>query len=232
MKKILILVTGSLLFLANLSFAEIENGFSMGITGSSYEIDTVVKDDIDSNGTTTTTKNLEDTVGAGSVFGEITLSNGSLGVILGVDYIPISADLDKRSATQHSTAAAAAGAAPQVTGTNSGSAEITGHTTVYIQPGFISGSTMYYVTAGWVSADIEATVSTVTGSTITNKVQSLDGSKIGAGIKHDFGNGMYVKLDYADTDYDRVSYKTSTNSTTVTGDIDARQTSLSLGINF
>ena len=91
---------------------------------------------------------------------------------------------------------------------------------------------MLYLTAGWVSADIDATVSTVTGSSITNKVQTLDGTKLGFGLKHGFDNGMFVKIDVSETDYDKVSYKTSANSTTVTGDIDNTATAISLGMSF
>ena len=49
---------------------------------------------------------------------------------------------------------------------------------------------------------------------------------------YDFGNNMFVKVDWSETDYDTVSYKTSTNSTTVTGDLDNTASSLSLGISF
>ena len=49
----------------------------------------------------TTTKALSDTVQAGSIFAELTIGGSSgLGVILGIDYIPVDADLDKRSTTQ------------------------------------------------------------------------------------------------------------------------------------
>ena len=69
MRKILILIAGTL-FITNVSFADLKTGLAIGITASNNEIDTTVKDDIDSNGTITTTKNLSDTVGAGSVFAE------------------------------------------------------------------------------------------------------------------------------------------------------------------
>ena len=40
-----------------------------------------------------------------------------------------------------------------------------------------------------------------------------------------------MKLDYSDTDYDKVSYTTS-NSTKVTGDIDNQVIALSIGKSF
>ena len=150
-------------------------------------------------------------------------------MIVGLDWIPVGADLSERSATQSTLGAKTTTA---TSGTNKGKATIEDHMTYYIQPGFVYGNTMLYLTAGWVRADIDAIVSTVDSSTITNKVQSLDGTKFGVGLKYDFGNSMFVKVDWSETDYDTVSYKTSTNSTTVTGDLDNTASSLSLGITF
>ena len=96
-------------------------------------------DDIDSNGTINTTKALTDTVQAGSIFAELTFggSSGPLAVTLGLDYIPVDADLDKRSTTQSSVKAKGDGAASS--GTNTGKASIEDHLTFYIQPGFVMG---------------------------------------------------------------------------------------------
>jgi len=228
MKKILILIAGTLL-IANVSLADMTNGFSIGITGSNNDVDTTVTDDIDSDGTITTTKALSDSITAGSIFSEYTLTGGSFGVILGFDVIPFAVDLDKRSTTQSTVGALGVVA---TSGTNSGEATVGPMKTIYLQPGYVFGSTMLYLTAGLVRADIDASVVTVTGSTITNKVQTLEGTKIGFGFKHEFGSGIFMKADYSETDYDKVSYKTSANSTTVTADLDNTAGSLSLGMAF
>ena len=59
----------------------------------------------------------------------------------------------------------------------------------------------------------------------------MNGTKLGVGLKHVRDNGFFVKLDYSDTDYDKVSY-TTTNSTLVTGDIDNQAIALSIGKSF
>jgi len=216
-------------FTVNMANADV-SGLAVGISLSNNEIDTTVKDDIDSNGTTTTTKALTDSVGAGSIFAEFTSvsAGGGLAITLGVDYIPVDADLDKRTATQTTKSLTASGS---TSGTNSGKASIEDHFTFYIQPGFALGeNTMIYGTLGYSRADISATAVSISSDDFT-KVQTLSGTKIGAGVKHVFDGGFFIKLDYTDTDYDQVSYTTS-NNTKVTGDIDNQVTALSLGVSF
>ena len=217
-------------FTVNIASADV-SGFAIGISLSNNELDTLVTDDIDSNGTINTTKSLTDTIQAGSIFAETTLlGSGSLAVTVGVDYIPVDADLDKRSTTQSTLKAIADGAASS--GTNSGKASIEDHFTFYIQPGIVlgDGNTMIYGTLGYSRADITATWESVS-STNTTKVQSMNGTKIGVGVKHVRDNGLFLKLDYSETDYDKVSYTTS-NNTLVTGDIDNTMIALSIGKSF
>ena len=229
MKKLLAtLIATFFAFTVNIASADV-GGVAIGISFSNNELDTVVTDDIDSNGTITTTKALTDTVQAGSIFAELTLAgDGPLALTLGIDYIPVDADLDKRSTTQSSVKAKGDGAASS--GTNTGKASIEDHFTYYIQPGFVVGNTMVYGTLGYVRADITATWESVS-STNTTKVQTMNGSKAGVGIKHVRDNGIFLKLDYSETDYDKVSYTTS-NNTTVTGDIDNTVIALSVGKSF
>ena len=205
------------------------SGFALGISVSSNDLDTLVTDDIDSNGTINTTKALTDSATAGSIFAEWTISaSGPLAITFGVDYIPVDADLDKRSATQ---ATIKGSSTTSTSGTNSGRANIDDHLTFYVQPGFVVGNnTMIYGTLGYSRADIEASWESVS-STNTTKVQTMTGTKVGAGIKHVRDNGLFLKLDYSETDYDKLSYIT-TNNTTVTGDIDNEMVALSIGKSF
>ena len=60
--------------------------------------------------------------------------------------------------------------------------------------------------------------------------QSLDGTKLGLGLKKetDFG---FLKLEYSETDYDEISTTTS-NNTKVTADIDTDILALSVARSF
>ena len=205
---------------------------SIGITAVSSEIDSTVKDDIDSNGTTDTTKDISNDIGYGSIFLEFTNENvGPGSLTFGIDVIPGSAEFDSRSTSQQSCKAKAAGACPQTTGTNSGTVDVDNHITLYLQPGITTSNGLtLFGTVGYVTANVEADVKSISS---TNKTEdlSLDGVKLGVGIKKTFGNNAFVKLEYAQTDYDEISVTTE-NSTKVTADIDNTALALSIGKSF
>jgi len=205
---------------------------SIGITAVSSTIDSTVKDDIDSNGTTDTTKDISNNIGYGSIFLEFTNENvGPGSLTFGIDVIPGSAEFDSRSTSQQSCKAKAAGACPQSTGTNSGTVDVDSHITLYLQPGITTSNGLtLFGTVGYVTANVEADVKSISS---TNKTEdlSLDGVKLGVGIKKTFGNNAFVKLEYAQTDYDEISVTTE-NSTKVTADIDNTALALSIGKSF
>ena len=205
---------------------------SIGITAVSSTIDSTVKDDIDSNGTTDTTKDISNDIGYGSIFLEFTNENvGPGSLTFGIDVIPGSAEFDSRSTSQQSCKAKAAGACPQSTGTNSGTVDVDSHITLYLQPGITTSNGLtLFGTVGYVTANVEADVKSISS---TNKTEdlSLDGVKLGVGIKKTFGNNAFVKLEYAQTDYDEISVTTE-NSTKVTADIDNTALALSTGKSF
>ena len=200
----------------------------MGITMSTNDLSTLGTEDIDNNGTITTTKTFEDSVTAGSIFVETTFEFGSLGLTFGIDYIPMDADIDKRSISQSTIKAKAGGAAS--TGTNSARGTIKAHKTLYIQPGIMFGSNIFYGTWGYATADVEGTTDIIS-STNLKETKSLNGTKVGFGLKHVRDDGICIKADYSETDYDSVSWVTS-NSTKGTADIDNEQFAISLGKQF
>ena len=202
---------------------------SFGVTLSSSTIDTALTDDIDSNGTIDTRKNVSNDVFIGSVFLENSAEFGSgLAMTVGLDWIPFDAEFDSRSTTQSSVKAKGDGAAS--TGTNKGTVDVTNHLTFYVQPGKVLDNGMtVYLTAGYVRADVDKIVDSISS---TNKTvsETVDGTKLGVGLKKDLGD-LFVKLDYAETDYDVISVTTS-NNTKVTGDIDNKALSFSVGNHF
>ena len=203
MKKLVLSALFSLGLLTN-SFAG-----TVGITVSNADINSSVKDDVDSNGTTDTTKSL---------------SNDNLSV--GLDFIPFEAEFESRSTTQASIKTAGT----STSGTNKGTADVSRHLTFYLQPQKeITGGLKVFGTLGFVRADVESLVQSVSS---TNKTvdQSLDGTKLGLGLKKETGFG-FVKLEYSETDYDDISATTS-NNTKVTADIDTDILALSVARNF
>ena len=220
MKKLVLSIL-VLLGFATTSYAQV----SVGFTVSSADVESTVTDDIDSNGTTDTTKDLSNDVVFGSVFIENAISDN---MSVGVDFIPFEAEFESRSTTQSSLKATANGAA--TSGTNKGTADVSRHLTFYLQPQKeIRDGLKVFGTLGLVRADVESKVQSVssTDKTVDN---DLDGLKLGLGLKKETGFG-FIKLEYSQTDYDDISATTS-NNTKVTADIDTDILALSVAKNF
>ena len=220
MKKLVL----SILFLLSFvtaSYAQV----SVGLTVSNADVKSGLKDDIDNNGSTDTTKNISNEVTFGSIFIEKAINDN---MSVGIDFIPFEAEFDSRSTTQSSLKAKTDGAA--TSGTNKGTADVSKHLTFYLQPQKeIRDGLKVFGTLGLVKADVESLVQSVS-STDKTVEQSLDGMKLGLGLKKETGIG-FIKLDYSQTDYDDVSVTTS-NSTKVTADIDTDILALSVAKSF
>ncbi len=223
MKKILT----SLLVIFGLTFpANAEPTPAVGITVSAATIDSTVFDDVDSNGTKDTTKDISNDIAFGSLFFELTNEVGAGSITVGLDLIPFTAEFDSRSVTQTSRTTSTT----DTSGTNKGTVDVKYHTTLYLQPGFTlpNGMTLFG-TLGYSTAQVDVDVQSVSSTNKTDD-ETLNGVKLGAGIKADVGPG-FVKLEYSETDYDDISTTTS-NNTKVTADIDTEVITLSYGKSF
>ena len=219
MKKIVL----SALFLLGLVSNSYATG-SVGFTISNADVKSSVKDDIDNNGTTDTTKNISNDVTFASIFFEKAVNEN---VSIGIDFIPFEAEFESRSTTQSSIKEKGSST---TTGTNKGTADVSNHLTFYIQPQKeIRDGLKVFGTLGFVRADVESRVQSIS-STDKTVDQDLDGTKLGLGLKKETGFG-FVKLEYSETDYDDISTTTS-NNTKVTADIDTDILALSVAKSF
>ena len=197
---------------------------SVGFTISNADVNSGVSDDIDSNGTTNTTRNLSNEVTFGSIFFEKALNDN---MSVGIDLIPFEAEFESRSTSQSSIKEKGSST---TTGTNKGTADVSNHLTFYIQPQKeIRDGLKVFGTLGLIKADVESKVQSVS-STDKTVDQSLDGFKLGVGLKKETGFG-FIKLEYSETDYDDVSVTTS-NNTKVSADIDTEILALSVAKSF
>jgi len=219
MKKLVLSIVLLLGFVSN-SYAT----GSVGVTFSNADVNSTVKDDIDNNGSTDTTKNLSNDVTFASIFFEKALNDN---MSVGLDFIPFEAEFESRSTTQASIKGKTTSS---TSGTNKGTADVSRHLTFYLQPQKeIKGGLKLFGTLGIVKADVESLVQSVS-STDKTVEQSLDGIKLGLGLKKETGFG-FVKLEYSETDYDDISATTS-NDTKVTADIDTEILALSVAKSF
>jgi len=217
MKKLVL----SILFL--LGFVTNSNAASVGFTISAADISSDVKDDIDNNGTTNTTKSLSNDVVFGSIFFENALSDN---LSVGIDFIPFDAEFESRSTTQTSIK----GAGTSTSGTNKGTVDVSRHLTLYIQPQReITNGLKVFGTLGLVRADVDSKIVSISSNN-KDVSDTLEGIKLGLGLKKETGFG-FVKLEYGRTDYDDISATTS-NNTKVTADIDTDILALSVARSF
>tara|TARA_Y100000816_G_scaffold91093_1_gene62897 strand:+ start:780 stop:1442 length:663 start_codon:yes stop_codon:yes gene_type:complete len=220
MKKLILTIA----FLTSYVTAAYSQG-SMGFTVNLADIDTSLSDDIDNNGSTDTTKDISNEVVFGSIFLERELGNG---VVVGIDFIPFEAEFESRSTSQSSIKEKGSST---TTGTNKGTADVSKHLTLYVQPTReLDNGSKVFATLGIVRADVESKVQSIS-STDKTVDQSLDGFKFGVGMKRDLGTNGFFKLELNRTDYDDISATTS-NSTKVTADIDTTVLGLSIGRSF
>ena len=219
MKKLVL----SALFLLGLVSNSYATG-SVGITISNADVKSGLSDDIDNTGTTDTTKNVSNDIAFGSIFFEKALNDN---MSVGIDFIPFEAEFESRSTSQSSIKEKGSST---TTGTNKGTADVSNHLTFYLQPQKeITNGLKVFGTVGLVRADVESVVTSISS---TNKTvdQSLDGTKLGLGLKKETGFG-FIRLEYSETDYDEVSVTTS-NSTKVSADIDTEVLALSVAKSF
>ena len=219
MKKLFL----SIVFLLGFSTTAFATG-SVGFTISKADVKSSLQDDIDNNGSIDTTKNISNDVTFASIFFEKAVNEN---MSIGLDFIPFEAEFESRSTTQ---ATIKGKTTSSTSGTNKGTADVSRHLTFYLQPQKeIRDGLKVFGTVGLVRADVESLVQSVSS---TNKTveQSLDGMKLGLGLKKELGFG-FVKLEYSETDYDEISATTS-NSTKVTADIDTEILALSVAKSF
>ena len=219
MKKLVL----SIIFLLGFSTTAFATG-SVGFTISKADVKSSLQDDIDNNGSIDTTKNISNDVTFASIFFEKAVNEN---MSIGIDFIPFEADFESRSTTQSSIKEKGSST---TTGTNKGTADVSRHLTFYLQPQKeIRDGLKVFGTVGLVRADVESKVQSIS-STDKTVDQSLDGMKLGLGLKKETGFG-FVKLEYSETDYDEISATTS-NSTKVTADIDTEIFALSVAKSF
>ena len=219
MKKLVL----SILFLLGFVTNSYATG-SVGFTISGADIKSTVKDDIDNNGSTDTTKNISNDVTFASIFFEKAINDN---ISVGIDLIPGTAEFDSRSTSQSSIKQKGSST---TTGTNKGTVDVSRHITLYAQPQKeIRNGLKVFGTLGYIRADADSTLQSIS-STNKDVSETLNGVKLGLGLKKETGFG-FIKLEYSETDYDAIS-ATTTNNTKITADIDTDILALSVAKSF
>ncbi len=216
MKKAIYVLMISMLTFVGKAYAEISFGVSASLT------------QIDASGTETeggekTSSTADNLVVVPSLFVEYGISDA---ISIGLDYIPITADVSKntKSRTDVETSVTGNAATVATSRTQKAQAELSNHTTLYAN--YMVTDTVF-IKAGVAYVELDATESLGTGSKYGS--EDIYGGAFGIGAKAD---NMRVELLY--TDYEDISLKSSVARTGVTKNntIDAELDTLQFKISY
>ena len=155
-----------------------------------------------------------------SFFIEQEVAAGGLNIALGLDAVPMTAEVDKLGGGDGFDA----------------TVEIGNLMTAYIQPMFDAGNVTLFLKAGLSSADVDITnvsrqaTTAGTASTDGDQSKTLDGTMYGAGAQISTGSG-FVRLEGTITDFDEISH-TNSNSKVVKADSELTRITISFGKSF
>ena len=225
-RKLLIGLSVSIALLFGTVSTFAADGFGIGVALSGAQIKA---SGTETEGGETNSGKADNFLPIGSVFAEYTKGLFTIGI----DYIPFDADISDATKTRTDTETSVTSTATTTSTarTQSAQAEITDHTTAYIE----IGSTAY-VKAGLVQVTVNTQESLGTGSAYGNI--DLDGTLLGVGLKGDWGDNLFYKLEGTYTDYDTLNLTSTVARTGVTtnnkisADLDVTQVKLGLGYRF
>lgn len=152
--------------------------------------------------------------------------NKDLDLIIGLDYVPLKAEIDSRSFSDTSWETT------NDSGTRKAKLELENYATLYLQPTFKVGSgTSVYGKVGYIHGDVKISGSnTATGSTINAK-DTLNGYTAGLGVQHNINKNVFVRLEGNYTDHDTVT-ATDSKGTKFTADSEMYAGKISIGYSF
>ena len=209
---------------ASFSFA---NNFGAGITGSLATVGGNGQQNEGTGGSENEDNRsaAHTTTPVGSIFIEYT-ADSLYGMTIGFDYVPGKADVSDKKITRTDVRSALS-AATTDNGDYSAEAELSDHMTVYLELPIHAG---LYAKLGYTEMDVDVTTTAVSGSTYGDT--TADGYVVGFGYKNDFGTNGYYKVEGSLTDFGEVKSTNSTNSDSVTADIDVTRATFALGYKF
>ena len=158
-----------------------------------------------------------------SVFVERDFALTNFNIALGLDYIPLEAEVE--------TIGGGTGFDAKV--------EVKDQFTVYIQPSKkLDNGITIFGKLGYSQADLQisqtarqASTDSDAAGTDTGASRDLEGPMIGLGVEKEFANKAFVRFEVSYTDYDEISY-TNTNSKVLKASAELTAAHLSIGKKF
>ena len=231
MHKNILAIIATFCLLTTNAFA---GSFGMGVAGTMASVSASGSETEDTN--TGVEQSVRDATAGndfvlGSVYAEYSFGDSEV-FTFGVDYIPGSADVNRKTLSRTATPAAAA-EAQQQDGTRTANAELSDHITYYAELGKMNG---IYGKIGFAQVDVETKdTETHAGTSGLYPDKTLDAWTYGLGYKGEFGERGVFKIEGFMTDYDSYSATNNSGKTStkkVSADLDVVGASLRLGLKF
>lgn len=229
-KYILAIITTFCLITTN-AFA---GSFGMGVAGTMASVSADGSESETAN--TGTEQSVQDATAGndfimGSVYAEYSFGDSEV-FTFGIDYIPGSADVNRKTLSRTDTTADE-NEGQQQDGKRTANAEIDNHITYYVELGKMNG---VYGKVGFAQVDVKTKdTETHAGTSGLYPDKTLDAWTYGLGYKGEFGERGVFKIEGFYTDYDSYSSSSSSSKTskkTVKADLDVVGASLRVGLKF
>ena len=213
------------IIMASLTAPALADNFNVGVTGSWAYLEASGKNTFGSSSKTATD---QANFGFGSIFAEYSKTySPSTEIVFGLDYVPFKAEMDARSKTDSDLVSGDS----STTGTNKIKVDLKNHATLYIQPTYkISNDSAWFFKLGYAQADVNASGSSVSGSTIDKK-DTMSGPVVGLGAQTNINKDMFVRFEINYADYEEVSF-TNSGGAKVTADPKMYSAKISLAKRF
>jgi len=218
-------LSAATLLLASVSIPALADNYNIGLSGSygSFEASgNQTKDGVTKNASG------DATFPFASIFVEYnkTMSK-EWDVAFGLDYIPLSTEIDSRSDTDTDIATG-----QNVTGTRNATLNLKNHYTAYVQPSYNLGNGLaLFGKVGYSHADLEIKSTPLSNQGTLNKKDDLEGYLVGVGIQKNIDKTMFVRFEANYTDYDTVTY-TNSSGTKFTAEPELWTAKISIGKSF
>ena len=231
MHKYILAIIATFCLITSNAFA---GSFGMGVAGTMASVSAEGSESEDTN--TGTEQSVRDATAGnefvlGSVYAEYSFGDSEM-FTLGVDYIPGSADVNRKTLERTDTTADG-NEAQQQDGKRTANAELSDHITYYAELGKMNG---IYGKVGFAQVDVETKdTETHAGTSGLYPDKTLDAWTYALGYKGEFGERGVFKIEGFFTDYDGYSATNNSGKTstkTVKADLDVVGASLRVGIKF
>ena len=208
----------------------IESGVGIGVIGNMSTFDTTGYEQEVSGDLSKTTASISEDVDFGSFFGEWYARGDHFGLGLGIEIIPGDHEIGAKSRTDANDAKDTSD-----DGTYTAKAEVSKLSTLYIEP-TIYFNDMFgaYVKGGYSYIEVNSLESIDLGSdSSAYGKEDVFGTVWGAGVRVNTAMGLFLKLEYTETDYEEFTMKSlSGNKNTITAEPEQKATRLAIGWRF